>query len=268
MSGGLHRVEHAMGLPISLDVPRASPAVEAAVCEAFAWLHEVDRRFSPFREDSEVCRLDRGEIRPGEPSPELVEILTLCGEYKRRSGGAFQAWLPGRRFDPCGIVKGWAVQRAARMLRDAGASRFCLNAGGDVVAFASSCASAGDPHDSDVHGKPWRVGIRHPDQPHDVCAVINVWDRAVATSGTYERGAHIIDGRTGRAVLDLVSLTVVAADLVTADAVSTAAFAMGREGVEWAACQPQCLVFAIDADRRVHRSPELELVTSGREAIS
>lgn len=247
----LHHVEHAMGLPISLDVPHASPAVKEAAREAFEWLHEVDRRFSPFRADSEVCLLDRGEIVPGELSPELAEVLALCGDYERRSGGAFQAWLPGGHFDPCGVVKGWAVERAGRMLRDAGASRFCLNAGGDVVAFASSRPGA--------PGKPWRVGIRHPDQPHRVCAVINARDCAVATSGTYERGDHIVDGRTGRPALDLVSLTVVAPDLVIADAVSTAAFAMGRDGVRWAADQPECLVFAVDANRRVHRSPELDL---------
>lgn len=259
VEGRLRRVEHVMGLPISLDVSQTSPAVEAAAGEAFAWLYEVDRRFSPFRADSEVCLLDRGEITSGELSPELTEIRTLCREYEQRSGGAFQAWLPGCHFDPCGVVKGWAVERAARMVRDAGASRFCLNAGGDVVAFASSRPGIGDQPGSGVHGGPWRVGIRHPDQPHGVCAVINARDCAVATSGTYERGAHIVDGRTGRAALDLVSLTVVAPDLITADAVSTAAFAMGRDGIQWAAAQPECLVFAVDAHRRVHRSPELDL---------
>ncbi len=263
----LRHVEHVMGLPISLDVPYASPAVEVAAREAFAWLHEVDRRFSPFRTDSEVCHLDRGEILPRQLSPELAEILALCGEYERRSGGAFQAWLPGHHFDPCGVVKGWAVERAGRMLRDAGSSRFCLNAGGDVVAFSSSRPGPGVRPDSGAgascaaggQGEPWRVGIRHPDQPHRVCAVINARDCAVATSGTYERGAHIVDGRTGGAARDLVSLTVVAPDLVTADAVSTSAFAMGRDGIRWAADQPECLVFAVDADRRVHRSPELDL---------
>jgi thiamine biosynthesis lipoprotein len=82
-------------------------------------------------------------------------------------------------------------------------------------------------------------------------------DGAVATSGTYERGTHIVDGRTGRPVRDLVSLTVIAPDLTTADATSTAAFAMGTDGIGWAHAQPDCLVFAIDAHHRVHRSAEL-----------
>ena len=225
-------VEHIMGLPISLEIPSPEPARAA-----FDWLREVDRRFSPFRPDSEVCL--------GASSQEMTEILALCEEYERRSGGAFRSRLPGRPFDPCGVVKGWAVERAAQLLRDQGVREFCLNAGGDVVAA----------------GRTWSVGIRHPDHAHEVCAVFEVRDQAVATSGTYERGEHIVDGRTGRPVRDLVSLTVVAPDLTTADAVSTAAFAMGEEGIGWAAAQPDCLVFAVDARRRVRKSEALTRMT-------
>ncbi|WP_157122074.1 FAD:protein FMN transferase [Nocardia miyunensis] len=224
----MRRVEHIMGMPISVEV--ADPEAADLV---FGWLREVDRRFSPFRPDSEVCR--------GEHSAELAGILRLCAEYERRSDGAFRARLPGRQLDPCGVVKGWAVQRAADLLRARGLTAFCLNAGGDIV----------------TAGRAWKVGIRHPDQAHQVCAVLEVTDGAVATSGTYERGAHIVDGRTGLPVLDLVSLTVVADDLTTADVVSTAAFALGAEGIAWADAQPGCLVFAVDADRRVHRSAGL-----------
>jgi thiamine biosynthesis lipoprotein len=226
----MRRVEHIMGLPISLHTPHGESGEVV-----FELLREADRRFSPFRPDSEVCR--------GEHSPELTEILGICAEYERDTGGAFRARLPGRPLDPCGVVKGWAVQRAADALRAAGVRDFCLNAGGDVVA-------AGEPEP----GRPWSVGIRHPDLAHEVCAVFSVRDRAVATSGTYERGNHIIDGRTGRPVHDLVSLTVIADDLTVADATSTAAFAMGRAGIEWAAARPGCEVFAVDAERRVYRS--------------
>jgi thiamine biosynthesis lipoprotein len=221
-------VEHVMGMPVSLEVPD-----RAAADVVFDWLREVDRRFSPFRPDSEV--------RTGRHSPELVEVLGLCADYERDTGGAFQARLPGRGLDPCGVVKGWAGQRAADLLRATGVTEYCLNLGGDIVAA----------------GRPWSVGIRHPDLPHQLCAVLEVRDGAVATSGTYERGHHIVDGRTGRPVRDLVSLTVVADDLTTADAVSTAAFAMGAEGIAWADARPGCLVFAVDADRQVRRSPGL-----------
>lgn len=240
------QVEHIMGLPISLDLRDGTARLIEAAQRAFDWLREVDRRFSPFREGSEVCLLGRGELAPARISPELAEVLGLCERYQRDSDGAFRAWLPGRSFDPCGVVKGWAVQRAGHLLREAGAQRFCLNAGGDVL-------TAGEPEP----GRAWLVGIRHPSDPHQVCAVLSVRDGAVATSGTYERGQHIVDGRTGRSVRDLLSLTVIAPDLTTADATSTAAFAMGTDGIAWADAQPDCLVFAVDARLRVHRSPEL-----------
>jgi thiamine biosynthesis lipoprotein len=234
------RVEHIMGLPISIDLREDFPA---AAEQAFAWLREADERFSPFKVDSEVSRFD------GEPGEDLSEILAICAYYEHLSGGAFTAHLPGRALDPSGVVKGWAVQRAAEILRSAGARRFCVNAGGDVV-------TAGEPE----AGRPWQVGIRHPDQADKVCAVVSSRDGAVATSAAYERGAHILDGRTGEPAAGLLSVTVVAGDLTTADATATAAFALGVEGIEWANARPGCEVFIVDEDRRVHRSKGLALL--------
>ncbi len=115
-------------------------------------------------------------------------MLALCADYERRSGGAFRARVPGRRIGSQRMVKGWAVQRAADALREAGLRDFCVNAGGDVVV-------AGGPEP----GRPWLVGVRHPDRADRMCVVFGLRDAAVATSGAYERGAHIVDGRTGRA---------------------------------------------------------------------
>ncbi|MCZ0986264.1 FAD:protein FMN transferase [Streptomyces diastatochromogenes] len=233
----MRRVEHVMGFPVSLRIDDEG-AWDAVADEAFAWLRAVDRRFSPFRADSEVCRLDRGEPAAGAVSADLAQVLGLCEEYRTATGGAFDARLPGRGLDPCAVVKGWSVQRAAELLTAAGARRFCLNAGGDVV----------------VSGGPWRVGIRHPEDAGRVCAVLEVTDGAVATSGRYERGDHILDGRTGRPATGLLSLTVLAPTLTEADATATAAFALGEEGVAWAAARAGCEVFAVDAGRRVVRT--------------
>ncbi|WP_051792859.1 FAD:protein FMN transferase [Amycolatopsis jejuensis] len=230
-------VEYAMGLPISLDLRD-----EADFTTAFAWLHEADARFSPYKVDSEVSRYGRGELTLSELSDDLDEILSLCAYYEDLSGGAFTARLPGRGFDPCGIVKGWAVQRAADLLHAAGAKRFCLNAGGDVV-------TSGEPEP----GRPWHVGIRHPEQPQEVCAVLDSLDGAVATSATYERGAHILDGRTGLPANDLLSVTVATDNLVHADALATAIFALGADGIAWAAGQPDVDLLIVDDRRRVHR---------------
>jgi FAD:protein FMN transferase len=241
-------VEHIMGFPVSVDLRDSTPRLAEEVDRAFAWLHEVDLRFSPFRADSEVCRLDRGELGPDQVSTDLRHVLALCELYERRSGGAFRARLPDRHLDPCAVVKGWAVQHAADTLRAAGARRFCINAGGDVIA-------SGEP----VPGDPWLVGVRHPDRPQELCAVLAVRDQAVATSANYERGGHIVDGRTGHPAHGLLSITIVAPDLITADTTATAAFAMGAEGPAWAAAEPRCQVFAVDASRRVFCSSGLPM---------
>ncbi|MFF1272052.1 FAD:protein FMN transferase [Streptomyces marokkonensis] len=234
----MRRVEHVMGFPVSLRVD--DEGFDDTVADAlFAWLREADARFSPFREDSEVSRLDRGELPPARTGPDLTEVLDLCERYRTATGGAFDVRLPGRRLDPCAVVKGWSVQRGAELLEAAGARRFCLNAGGDVVAA----------------GGPWRVGVRHPGHAGRLCAVVHLTDGAVATSARYERGDHIVDGRTGRPATGLLSLTVVAPTLTEADAVATAGFALGRDGPEWAAARPGCEVFAVTADRRVLRTP-------------
>ncbi|MFE2488636.1 FAD:protein FMN transferase [Streptomyces mirabilis] len=236
----MRRVEQVMGFPVSLRIDDESASEETAD-PVFAWLREVDARFSPFRADSEVSRLDRGELTPHELSPDLTEVLGLCEEYRVATGGAFDVRLPGRGLDPCAMVKGWSVQRAANLLSGRGTSRFCLNAGGDVVAA----------------GGPWRVGVRHPERADRLCAVLEITDGAVATSARYERGDHILDGRTGRPATGLLSVTVVAPSLTEADATATAAFAMGAEGVEWAASREGCEVFAVDAERRVLRTAGL-----------
>jgi thiamine biosynthesis lipoprotein len=225
-----------MGFPVSLRVDDEG-IPESAVDAVFAWLREVDARFSPFKPDSEVSRLDRGEL--SEIGTDLREVLDLCEHYRIATGGAFDVRLPGRGLDPCAVVKGWSVQRAAELLTAAGATRFCLNAGGDVVAG----------------GGPWRVGVRHPEHADKLCTVLDLTDGAVATSARYERGDHIIDGRTGRPATGLLSLTVVAPTLTEADSVATAAFAMGAEGVDWAAGLEGCEVFAVDGERRVLRTP-------------
>ncbi|HWE89409.1 MAG TPA: FAD:protein FMN transferase [Pseudonocardiaceae bacterium] len=243
----VRHVEQVMGLPVSVDVRRCDHDPVPVIRRAFDWLRDVDAWFSPFRTDSEVSRLDRGELALDELSADMTEVLALCADYERRSGGAFRARLPGYGLDPSGVVKGWAVQRMADLLIADGVRQLCVNAGGDVLTMGEA-----EP------GRPWRVGVRHPERADRMCVVFEVGDAAVATSGGYERGAHILDGRTGAPATELLSLTVLADDLTTADATATAGFALGAEGVAWAADQPGCLVFAIDADHRVHRSAGLD----------
>lgn len=107
------------------------------------------------------------------------------------------------------------------------------------------------------------MGVRHPEHADKLCTVLQLTDGAVATSARYERGDHILDGRTGRPATGLLSLTVVASSLTIADTTATAAFAMGAAGVEWASDRPGCEVFAVDAERRVLRTPGFPVAPHG-----
>jgi len=229
-------VRHIMGIPIAIDL-RDPEGVDLEV--AFAWLREVDATFSTYREDSEISRLDRGDLRLADCRPEVDEVLTRCMALDRETGGAFSV-RPAGRLDPSGLVKGWAVARAAERLAAAGARRFCINAGGDIVA-----------HGRPAPDRPWRVGIRHPEDIEQLAAVLGLEDLAVATSGEYEQKGHIVDPRTGRPPTGLLSVTIVGPDLGTADAYATAAFAMGPEGPAWTATLQGYDAMCITSDHRV-----------------
>ncbi|MEG3629488.1 FAD:protein FMN transferase [Streptomyces poriticola] len=223
----VRHVEEAMGTVFSFDVRGGEPgSVRTALAEAVAGLHRVDEVFSTYRDDSQVSRLARGELTLGQCDPEVAEVLELGAEAERVSDGWFSTSYRGR-LDPTGIVKGWAVERAARELAAAGARGVSVNGGGDVQLL-------GSPGDE----RPWRVGVADPLRPGGLAAVVSAAgaeELAVATSGTVERGAHVVDPRTGRsAVTDLVAVTVVAPGLTWADCWATAAFAMGaRAGLRW-----------------------------------
>ena len=214
-----------------------------AADRAFAWLHEVDRRFSPFRPDSEVSRLMRAPATElASLSPELAEVLELCAVVEDLSGGAFDI----RRHradgapDPTGVVKGWAVDRAGAILEEDGITRFCLGAGGDVLARGGRAP-----------GQPWRVGIAHPTVPGAVAVSLEASELAVATSGRTERGEHIVDGRSGEPARELLTLTVAGPYLAHADAYATAAFAMGLAGVRWVESLPGYAACATTPDGRL-----------------
>ena len=233
-------VRHIMGMPIGVDLADTDGVdVEAA----FDWLRYVDATFSTYRDDSDVSRLDRGEVRIGECRPEVDEVLSRCLELERETGGFFSA-RPAGRLDPSGYVKGWAIDGAAARLAAAGARRFCISAGGDVVA-------RGRPEPDRL----WRVGVRHPEALDELAAVLAVEDLAVATSGEYERGAHILDPHTGRPPTGLMSVTFVGPVLATADEYATAAFAMGAGGPAWTATLDGYDAMCITSDRRVLTTP-------------
>lgn len=221
-----------MGTVVSFDV--RTPGVDpSALQAAIRALQDAEARFSPFLPASELSRAGRGEVDPARYSQDLREVLAIGDRFQRCTAGVFSV-RPRGRLDANGVVKGWAADRAARILAAAGASDFCLNAGGDVIA-----RGAPEP------GVPgWNVGVRSPWGASRMIAVLRAQDCAVATSGAYERGAHIVDASTGLPAAGLASATVVAADLTTADVLATTVFAMGPQGPAWAASAYPCSVLA------------------------
>ncbi|ANZ14217.1 putative thiamine biosynthesis lipoprotein [Streptomyces noursei ATCC 11455] len=234
---GLRHVEHVMGTVFSFDVrDPATPALQTALGDAVAWLHHVDRVFSPYRPDSAVSRLARGTVRPDDCSAEVREVLDLCEAARHATDGWFSP-VAGGVLDPSGLVKGWAVERAAQRLRAAGARHVCVNGGGDLR-FSGGTAP----------GVPWRIGIAHPLRPDALCAVVTGHDLAVATSGTAERGAHILDPHTRATAHGPAAVTVVGRSLTMTDAYATAAFAMGAKAADWLESLPGHEALAVTAD--------------------
>jgi thiamine biosynthesis lipoprotein len=222
-----------MGMPVTVDVRDGDVGADA-VDRVFAWLRFVDATFSTYRAGSEIRRLDRGELALRDAHPDVREVLARCERLRVATGGYFDVRARGR-LDPSGLVKGWSVDRAAALLSAAGARRFSVNAGGDVL----------------VRGGPWRVGVQHPRERDRLASVLSLTDAAVATSGAYERGEHIVDPLTGRPARGALAVTVLGRDLATADAYATAAFAMGERGPAWTAGLRGCGAMTILADDRV-----------------
>lgn len=193
---------------------------------ALSVLRRADEVFSTWRSDSEVSRLDRGELELDDCSPEVAEVLRVAEAATANADGAFDVWLPGPdgrvHLDPSGVVKGWAVARAALPLVELPGTDVCLSAGGDMVC-----------HVADPDGPAWEIGVEDPRDPTRLVARVPVRRGAVATSGSAHRGTHVVDARTGRPVDALASVTVVGRDLTSVDIDATTALALGHDGPAW-----------------------------------
>ncbi|SEF37815.1 thiamine biosynthesis lipoprotein [Amycolatopsis pretoriensis] len=227
-------VEHCMGTVFSIDV-RDPGDWAGPIAEVVAWLHRVDALFSTYRPESEISRLGRGELTVAGADPLVAEVFRLCEEFEDETGGYFTAHWRGTP-DPTGLVKGWAIERASALLRERGSANHAVNGGGDVRLAGESAP-----------GKPWRIGISDPANPRRILTVVTGRDFAVATSGTSERGAHIIDPVTAAPATGLAAVTVTGPSLTRADAYATAAFAMGDQVFTWAAGLRDHRVYVVGA---------------------
>ncbi|MEH0110897.1 FAD:protein FMN transferase [Tersicoccus sp. MR15.9] len=230
-------VRQVMGLPVSVHVRAADPArpdIDAAVDALFADLERADAVFSLWRQNSDLSRIRRGVLAEADADPWIAEVRDLTERAVDATEGLFTTDLTGpdgaRGWDPTGVVKGWAVERAAAHLRAVPGIAFSINAGGDLVCGRGPASSLVDPH--------WRIGVEKPGAPGAFSTVVTVTEGALATSGTAARGDHIVDPRTGAPVAGgRTSVTVVGPDLTWADVWATACFvdphALGQAGPEW-----------------------------------
>jgi len=249
-AGPIRRTESVMGTMVSFDIrPGAlsSNDVYLALADARARLHRADALFSIWKAQSPMSRVRRGEIRLADAPAELSEALKRCEVARTASRGWFDPWAMPGGVDPTGLVKGWAAQQALGALELIGVPAAMVNAGGDV-------ANSGQPEP----GRQWRIGIRDPWNARHVIAVVAA-NGGVATSGTYERGDHLLDPRTGLPSSPIASATVTGPDLGLADALATGVAAAGEQGLDWFDDLDGYEALIVRHDGSLRRTPEFPL---------
>jgi thiamine biosynthesis lipoprotein len=208
----------------STTIDRA--AIDSAINEVRVFVTEVDGAFSTYKESSFISRLRRGEIEIGQCPRDVQEVWDACQSAKYLSDGAFDPWKVVGGFDPSGYVKGWAADLAAQILVDAGCAHVQVNAAGDLTLRGGNLLDSGAVD-------PWKIGISNPDNTKEVLRIFEIFDGAIATSGHYERGAHITDPFSGLIAIGAKSATVLGPDGGLTDAMATALMVTGDDGAKF-----------------------------------
>jgi thiamine biosynthesis lipoprotein len=219
---------HVWGTVLFLDVGSSAlseAAMDAAVESVKKFVYGVDEDFSTYKDGSFVSRLRRGEISIDACPDDVQEVWGLCAAARDLTDGAFDPWAVAGGFDPSGYVKGWAADRVAQILLAAGCEHIQVNAAGDLTL-------RGGINEKGAVG-PWKIGVVNPDNRQEVLRIFEINDGAIATSGTYERGAHIFDPATGTIAIGAKSATVLGPDGGLTDALATALMVAGVDGAIW-----------------------------------
>lgn len=209
-----------MGMPITVKIidPKTKPK---DIREVFNYFKLVDARFSPYKKDSEISKINQG-LPQAKWSKEVKSVLKLCEKTKQQTNGYFDISHKGK-IDPSGLVKGWAIFNAAKMLKRNGFKNFYIDAGGDIQVSGS-----------DEAHEPWIIGIRNPFNIKEIIKTLAIKDQGIATSGKYIRGDHIYNPLNPKDKLNMVkSLTVIGPNVYEADRFATAAYAMGISGIKF-----------------------------------
>ena len=213
----MRRNQIIMGTGVSLDIPEAKNG--GTFDDVFELLRQIDARFSPYKKDSELSGYQRGEIIQKNLSLQMKAVMAACKKFEKLTNGYFSANFAGK-YDPTGYVKGWAIAEAGKLIEKQGYKTYCIGIGGDILARSGG-------------SKEWQIGIQDPKDKTKILNKLSISNGAVATSGNYERGLHIINPKTSKPANELLSLTVIGPDIIKADVLATAAFAMGKAGVKF-----------------------------------
>jgi len=219
----VHHLENVMGTVVTIDVYTDAGVSVADVTpqldRARGVLHNADDVFSTWKENSPITKLRRGDITIADTPPEVAEVLDLCATARDLSGGWFDPWAMPGGFDPTGCVKGWAAQRALAALVAPGISAAIVNAAGDIATFGGREGA-----------NSFRFGIVDPRSPGNLACIVDMTG-ALATSGTYERGEHLINPHSRGASVRVASASVSGPALGLADALATALAVAGEAGL-------------------------------------
>ena len=230
----MKQTELVMGMPITIEVLDRN-AGKINISHVFNYFRYVDKTFSVYKPASEISQINKGALSEKNYSEDMKTVLRLCRQTKNETQGYFDILYNGR-LDPSGLVKGWAIQNAVKMLKEQGFKNFYINAGGDIQASGRN-----------KKGNKWTVGIRSPFNRNQIVKVLNIENEGVATSGTYIRGKHIYNPhKDNDGSSDIASLTVVGLNIYEADRFATAAFAMGKEGIYFIESVPGLEGYLID----------------------
>jgi len=224
----------------------------SAIAEACEILHEADRIFSLYKPESPLSQLAAGKTSVAECPPEVSEVWDACEFWENTTDGWFSPFTAEHTFDPSGLVKTWAAKRAAESLVSHGIVDFTLNAGGDVL-VANAASGELD----------WRIAVSKPisiaEAGAGALAVIDLKGtpyRAMATSGSAERGSHIWNPKSDQdPAKSLLQFSVIAKDLVEADIWATAGYAEGPNALARIDALPNLEALAILPDGRIAATP-------------
>lgn len=237
----MRHVFETMGTVVSLE-STADDATMAAVEGVF---RAHDERFSLYRADSELSRIAAGSLALVDSSEQVRETYAAALEWRNRTDGAFTANRPDGVIDLNGIVKAQAMSASAEVLETAGCRDWSLNVGGDILVSGTQ-----------PDGTPWTIGLVDPvDRATILCSVVlDGARRAVATSGSAERGDHIWRGGSV-APVEFAQVSVIADDIITADVLATAIVAGGRTALDDFTARFDIDVLTVDREGELLATP-------------